>query len=269
MNDLYSTELSNPIRKTPKTLLIYAPQKAGKSTVMAGLTKEFAGEAKILCNEISGYDALESNVYYTLTLKSFMDSLKQLRDDPGPFKYVVIDGLTKLNEWAFTKGTLNYMNTIQGKKWNSVVDVAGNIVKRFNPNSPEWNDVTESGQNGWRWQREVMLDIMDNYILNFPPHVTIILVGHVKDKVTSGEVGSVIDKRQVDLTGKLADLFLGRIDATAVLQRDQNKGYLSFDYNESEFNSGSRYDYLTGRILISQKEEQGIKTFWKQNIFKF
>lgn len=258
-----STKMKEPELVAPALTLIVAPHKYGKSTISAGLCQEFGPDkVKIISNEVGNYTYLKANVEECLTRGDFINALTTLDTADHTFDYVVIDNLSKVDEWAYIWGTLRYMKTLQGRKWNR----DGNTV--FTPEDKEWNDVTELGQNAWQWQRNVMIDFVEGLFRSIAKHV--ILIAHTKDKIVGNTYSeSVLNTKQVNLTGKLSDIYPARVDAIATLEREENKAYLNFIRKDLDTMAGTRCKYLEGkRILISEMDEKGIiKTFWKQNIF--
>lgn len=264
LKDLFSQELKPAIRSEPKTLVVYSFPKQGKSTIVAGLTKQLNGKAKILCNEKGGYDGLNANVKYTKSFKELITYIEAFRDEPHDFTHLIIDGLTKLQEDCMIKGTLMYMSTAQGKAFNRTKDGV-----RLKPNDPKWEDASIVGNGfGWRWQREALIKLfLDDIILQMPEHLSVILIGHVKDNIVEEGVGTRISKNQIDLVGKNSQLLAGRVDAIAMLKRKGKVGLLNFNAATSEGSMGSRYGYLQGEIEISELLDNGeVITKW-ENVY--
>ena len=256
----------------PQSLAVIAPHKTGKTTIMAGLTTEFAlGESIVLNLEPTGYDFVDATV---IDIKSYkhliatLDAIKAANTEKFTYKYVIIDNVTKIDEWAEVRGTLNYMNSVQGKKFNREGDIPNG--KKIMPSNPKFNSVHSVGEGfGYRWSRQVMVDLFDNYFSKIAPHV--ILVGHTKDKVKTNKLGETVDTSTIALTGRLAEIYARRVDSICQMVREGTKGYLSFkslEDSDDNTETGSRSKHLHGRILISEfdKENNEVNTFWN-NIF--
>lgn len=259
LKDLFSQELIPASRSEPKTLIVYSKGKQGKSTIMAGLTKELNGKAKILSNEPYGYDNLDANVTYCLGYREMMTALKQFKEDSHGFKFLIIDGLSKLQEQCMVRGTMILQQKAIGKNWNVIDGV------RVKPNHPKWQDASAFPNGyGWQYNRIALIkEIVDDILLQLPEDINVILVGHIKDSVVEEGLGNKISVKQLASVGKNSNLLTERFDGTARLERKGDEGYLLFDNLKSEGSSGSRYPHLQGKILISKRNEDlSVTTFW-------
>lgn len=260
-------EPREPQGNSPDSLIVYSAHKMGKSTLFAGLTTEFApGSSIILSTELGGYKHLRATVEECLNYRKFEDTVKEItvinQEHPGTFKYVLIDSITKLDEWSEVRGTLNYMNTTQGKKFNRVKETGAIIT----PDDPNFMTVHELAQGyGYRHSRAVMTNLWD---LMIGMGAIIVMAGHVKDKYSADTMGQQINLKQLDLTGKLSSIYPRRADAIAMFKREGKEGYLSFKRSKTDYDSGSRLPHLQDKIKISelQEDEKTVKTFW-ENIF--
>lgn len=71
---------------------------------------------------------------------------------------------------------------------------------------------------------------------------------------------------EISLTGKLKTIFASKVTSLAKLTADENKRYLNFEVANDSIIAGSRNPKLAGKILISEKTKEGVKTFW-ENIY--
>jgi hypothetical protein len=79
--------------------------------------------------------------------------------------------------------------------------------------------------------------------------------------------GDTVETSDINLTGKVKSILSAKVDAIAYLERVDKQCFLNFD-NEYKVVSGGRCNHLQGKILISEKQENGtIKTFW-DSIYK-
>lgn len=263
-------EYSTVKETDPTDLVIYAQPKMGKTTISAALTRQLGGKGAILNLERGGTDYLDGyflNCYKTngdtfdVASKNYKGYLEYLKANLGILDYLIVDNLSVLDEWADIAGTYTYMNTTQGKKFNR--DDKGKIITH---NDPEWKSVTTLGEGmGWRYPREWFMNQIQE-IMNLVPYR--IWIVHVKDKYIKDSVGSdSIIGSEMNLTGKLKNMLAARVSTISKLISDKDKRYLSFENENESLIAGSRAPHLSGRILISDKVNGEIVTYW-ENIYK-
>lgn len=264
---------------SPRTMIIYAKPKKGKSTISAELSK--SGNGFIIDAEDS-YVALDARKYTVnqqttndaLKWKEFvnvLDTLKEKGKQPDGtykpfFKFLIIDSLTRVNDWSETVGTYYFMAKSQGKSWNVKVDSktnqpvldANKKPVKLTPEDKSWESVHEMGQGfGYRYSREAMIDIY-NQMLSIADKI--IFICHVKDKFLKADSDIETYNKEIDLTGKVKDFYTQHVDAIALLEREGDKAYLKFTDDE-----GSRFDYLSGKsMVISEKKDGKIVTYWNE-----
>jgi hypothetical protein len=265
---LLPTSLIQATEVAPKDLIVYSQPKMGKTTIMAELTKKLNGKGLIINLESGGTDYVDGyyvNCYEKPT-DSFNDAIlrykaviKELKENPGVYDYIIIDSLTVLDSWSDIAGTYKYMNTPLGKNFNK--DPRTGHV--FNHNDPEWKSVTSIGDgNGWRWPRTWFMDQVE-ILSTLAPYR--IWVGHVKDKFIKQDGGAdMISGQEINLTGKLKNMLTVRVSTLAKLVADGDKRFLSFEIDNDNLIGGSRVPHLTGKILISEKSEKGYETHWEK-----
>ena len=93
-----------------------------------------------------------------------------------------------------------------------------------------------------------------------------IYAAHVSDKYVKDNGKEEVVGSEISLTGKLKTIFASKVTALAKLVIDGDKRYLSFDVQNDSVIAGSRSPKLAGKILISEKTTEGIKTYW-ENIY--
>lgn len=250
-------------RINPGVTLLYSTPKLGKSTICADLTTSFApGKSIILSTEEGGYDYVDANVLEVYTPPSFEEALTALEND-DTFEYVIIDTVTKQDEWSEVVGTYRYMRRPQGKKFNRVVE--GGAAKVLTHKDDQFETVHEIPQGyGYRYSREVMNDWFERLRATGK---TIILVAHVKDKFITSSQGDTVQSIDINLTGKVKDIYCAKADAICMLVADGDKRYLNFMAKDDSKYMGSRASHLEDKILISEKTDNGIKTYWDK-VFK-
>jgi len=244
------------LSRSPHTLLIYSKPKLGKTTISAQLK-----ESLLIEHEPHGADYVEANVI-EISRPSELNQLFDLIEKEGkPYKYLIVDTVTKWDEWSEIVGTLDYMQKAQGKKFNLKDEKNPNLGK-FSFNDKEFETVHELGQGfGYKYSREVMNNWL-NRISTLADHI--ILLAHVKDKFVATDKGDTVEATDISLTGKVKFIYCTKVDAVAMLTKEGNNGILNFD-NENNSIVGGRCKHLTGKIIISEKQSDGtIKTFWEK-----
>jgi hypothetical protein len=242
-----------------------------KSTIAAHITTEFLpGKSCVvsLGNEGS-YDNLavtEINIPSASKFEARLDDMIAKQ----PYEIVVFDHLSVFDEWSETLGTLVYMNSTQGKKFNLKNEdgPAPGFDKDpgyyFKPGDKKFESVHTLGQGyGYRWSKDEGIRLF-NKMKKVAPYV--IFIGHIKlDRYTKDDKGTVTNSQYLDVTGNLGRYLCKNIDALATLSRKKDEGFLSFKTGSSDLDAGTRYAYLSNQTFkISEKLEDGtIKTYWE------
>jgi len=158
-----------------------------------------------------------------------------------PYDYVSIDTITQADidaEWA---GTELYMDSLQGKSFNreQIQGQPSTKWPRLKYGDPNYQSVIEIGQNGWRWSRTIMVDLLN--LSRQASKKCTIYVCHIKDKMLSkGDKGEVFVK-DIALTGAVADIYSRNVDAIASVWKDEDQLIISFKGNEDK-TGGNRGD---------------------------
>ena len=159
-----------------------------------------------------------------------------------PYDFVSIDTITQADidaEWA---GTELYMDSLQGKSFNrqNIQGQPSTKWPRLEYGNPEYQSVIEIGQNGWRWSRTIMVDLLS--LSRQASKKCTIYVCHIKDKMLSkGDKGEVFIK-DIALTGAVADIYSRNVDAIASVYKDDEEHLMiSFKGNEDR-TGGNRGD---------------------------
>ncbi len=256
-----STFVVKKKRRNPDTLLYSGRPKVGKSTMLTKLPKNL-----IISIERNGCDFLDVEVIdCSNILKASGEDIKDLLltdvktkvldiadiNDPAlrhqalnlilraliklnkPYNYVSIDTITQADidaEWA---GTELYMDSLQGKSFNrqQITGKPSTTWPRLVYGDTDYESVIVGvGQNGWRWSRTVMVDLL-NLSRQAAKRCTI-YVAHIKDKMLSkGDKGEVFVK-DIALTGAVADIYSRNVSAVASVYKDDEQLMISFKGNE-------------------------------------
>jgi len=252
------TETRKPKETSPNILLIYGVPKGGKTTICSFLKNHL-----ILELESGGADFIEGRVLELNKPSEFIEALKAI-DSSEQFvcDYLVVDTTTKMDEWSEIVGTYNYMEKPQGKKFNRVNEQPGGA--KIYHTDPRFETVHELGQGfGYQHSRQVMTEWYDRLqgLITNKKVRRIILLAHVKDKLIEAKSGDSVEALDLNLTGKVKNIYASRVDAIAFYNRKGTQGFLNFD-NEFKVVSGGRCPHLDGKILISEKIDNKIVTHW-------
>lgn len=251
----------------PRDLVVVSIPKCGKSVILGHFTTKY--NAIVLDLEKGGFEYVPARKLSTYTsqdttrwesFQNYIKYRKLLLDNKGKYQYLIIDGLTDLDDLTEIGATLMYMGSIIGKKFNRKGGVADGEKLDFE--DPEWKSVLSLPEGaGYRYTREWFLQQVE-FFKQIAPYR--IYAGHIADKYIkdSGGKEEVVGS-EIALTGKLKTIFASRVTALAKLIADGNERYLNFDVINDSIVAGSRAPYLKGRILISKMgKDDVLETYW-------
>lgn len=257
-----------PKRVIPDTLLFSAKPKIGKTTQISKLKNNL-----IISLEVNGTDFLpkeidtidcsqilsasKGDITALLTkdiktkaldlagISNPADRIKALRlilralvSLGKPYDFVSIDTITQADidaEWA---GTEEYMDSLQGKSFNreQIQGKPSTSWPRLTYGDTGYQSVIEIGQNGWRWSRGVMVDLLT--LSREAAKICTIYVSHIKDKLLSkGDKGEVFVK-DIALTGAVADIYARNVSAIGSVWMDYDKEKLMISFKGNEEKTG-------------------------------
>lgn len=260
-------EVRSPKSVNPRIQIIYSVPKAGKTSIISQLPNHL-----ILELEPGGADYVTGRVqeiYKPTEFNAAIDAI--LSSKEKVCDYLIIDTITRLDEWSEVVGTYNFMNKSQGKKFNRELDKSGQPIesKKIFHTDARFETVHSIGQGyGYAHSREVMVNWYDKLLEMIANDKVqyIILLAHVKDKLVESKNGDSVESIDINLTGKVKSIYASKVDAIGHFYREDGKGYISYD-NEYKVVCGGRCTHLDGSILISEKQpDKSIKTYW-ENIY--
>lgn len=265
-DEITEVQISNP-----RDLCILSIPKMGKGTILGDFT--LTHNALVLDLEKGGYEYIKARKLSTYTSQetntweSFQNYIKYrnlLLENKGKYEYLIIDGLSDLDDLSNIGGTLAYMNSIIGKKFNR----EGNepTGRKYTPIDPEWKSVlTLPDGAGYSSTRTWFLQQIEIFRQIAPFRI---FAGHIADKYIKDNGKEEVIGSEIFLTGKLKNIFASKITSLCKLVADGDERYLNFDVMNDSVVAGSRAPQLNGRILISkQNKDKNIQTFW-ENIYK-
>lgn len=260
-------EISKVSNTNARDLVIISIPKMGKGTILGALTTERNG--LVLDLEKGGYEFIEARKLSTYTsqettrwesFQNYIKYRKALLEKKGKYEYLIIDGLTDLDDLSEIGGTLAYMNSILGKKFNR--DTDGNKLDFDDSN---WKSVlTLPDGAGYSHTRKWFLEQVEIFRQIAPYRI---YAAHIADKYIKDNGKEEVVGSEIALTGKLKTIFASKVTALAKLTAEGSERYLNFDVLNDSIIAGSRAPHLKGRILISKQDKQGkVETFWN-NIY--
>jgi len=210
------------LRKSPRYLLIYGPPKIGKTTILSQL------EDNLILDLESGSDFLEALKLGVNSYQEYREVCQKICEtNPRPYKYVSIDTVSKLEEWAEVIATYEYKSSVLGK----------NFTERSVLERPKGA--------GYLNLRTSFIDLLQ---LAYPLAKHVIFVGHVRDKLLE-ENGKEVTCKAIDLTGKIGSIMCSSVDAVGSLARDKD-GNLGINFRSSEQAiCGGRCEHLRGQAF--------------------
>jgi hypothetical protein len=264
-------EITEVTISAPRDLVIVSIPKMGKSVILGHFTTKY--NAIVLDLEKGGFEYIPARKLTTYTsqetsrwesFQNYLNYRKILLDNKGKYEYLIIDGLTDLDDISEIGSTLMYMNSIIGKKFNRKNGIPDGDKLEYD--DPEWKSVlTLPDGGGYLYLRRWFLQQID-FFKQISPYR--IYAAHVMDKyIKEGGKEEVVGS-EIALTGRLKTIFASKVTALAKLIADGNDRYLNFDVVNDSVIAGSRVPYLKGRILISKmSEDDKLETFW-ENVYK-
>jgi len=229
MSIVLPTKKVKAVQVNPKRLIIYSKPKAGKTTAFSMLDNNLILDLE----SGSGYvDALKVDIP---DLKTLLDTGKAIKEADKPYKYVTVDTVTALETMIMPLAVKLYKATPMGKNFQ------GDNVTTL-PNGA-----------GYLYIRQAFFQVLD-FIDTLAP--TIILSGHIKDKVVDDD-GEMVMAANIDLTGKMKSLICANADAIGYMYRKGSKAILSFK-NTDDVTCGARPKHLRDQEIVLTEMNEGV-----------
>jgi AAA domain len=236
VNAMLPTTRAKATRLSPRILVLYGLPKVGKTKVLTEL------DGCIILDTEDGvgmYEALSVPIRSMRELYKFIDAVEAegvARAKQGikgdalyPYRYIALDTLDMLEDFAETEATVKYKESTQGKdfKGKSVLELA-------------------HGLGYWYLRTEVLeairrlSQVCRNLILNV----------HVKEKLLDKK-GEQVKSNDIALTGRLGSMVCSKADAIGYMYREVDKNgadhlKVSFATSEDQI-MGARQPYLAGQ----------------------
>jgi hypothetical protein len=256
------------VSSNPRDLVIVSQPKMGKGSILGSFSTKY--NALVLDLEKGGYEYIPARKLSIYTEEStddvdaFFNYIKirnLLLENKGKYDFLIIDGLSDLDRMSELGGTLAYMDTIIGKKFNR-----DKGLNKLDIRDPEFKSVlTLADGAGYRHTREWFLKQIEIFRQISPYRL---YAAHVADKYIKEAGKDEVVGSEIFLTGKLKNIFSAKVTALAKLIAEDKKRLLNFEVLNEGIIAGSRAPRLKGKILISEQNanSEEIETFW-DNIY--
>lgn len=274
MTDIKNPEfvLPDEVRKadknqSPRDLVVISIPKMGKGTIFGDFTNKY--NALVWSLEKGGYESIDAKVLEihpsqdTTRWEGYQNYVKQrklLLSNKGKYEYLIIDGLSDLDDLSEIGGTFLYMDTIVGKSFNRIDGLKDGVKLEFG--DLKWRSVlTLADGAGYQYTRRWFLEQIELFKQISPYRL---YAAHITDKYIKDNGKEEVTGSEIALTGQLKRIFAGRVTAMGKLIADGEERYLNFDVLNDSILAGSRLPRLKGKILISKMEKDDIiKTYWE------
>ncbi len=97
--------------KNPRNLIIFSKPKIGKSSALVQLPNS------LLIDLENGSDYISGRILKASSIEDIRDIGKAIEEAGKPYKYLIIDTITKLEEMCIPYAELLYSKTLPGKNW--------------------------------------------------------------------------------------------------------------------------------------------------------
>lgn len=105
-------EVVKATKVDPKLLFIYGPPKVGKTTILSKL------DNNLILDLENGSDYVDALKIKVNNLRELVAVGNEIKKAGNPYKYLSIDVLDKIEEWAEVEATKNYKNSVIGKNFD-------------------------------------------------------------------------------------------------------------------------------------------------------
>lgn len=236
--------------QSPKNLIIFSKPKVGKTSLLAEL------EDALLIDLEEGSDYVDAMKIKARSWEDLKAIGQEIRKAGNPYKYIILDTITALEEICIPYAEVLYSKKPMGKNWFKK-DANGKL-DRSSGKAQYGNILNLPNGAGYAFLREAMTKVID-YVKSLAPRI--ILVGHIKD-VMLEKSGAEFTSSDLDLTGKIKRILSSQSDAIGYLYRKGNQNILSFATNDAVA-CGARPAHLRNKeIVVSEMTDEGLVTHW-------
>lgn len=228
------------VTQDPKNLILYGVPKIGKTSLLSTL------DDNLIVDFEDGSDYVEALKVKVHSVKDINDLCKSIKEANYPYKFITIDTVTALEEFAKPYALKLFKSSPLGANFLG-------------------DDILQAPHGaGYGFLRDAIQKIIDKLGSCAP---NLILVGHVKDKsiVSMGE-SQDSNIKELDLTGKTGRILAAKSDAIGFVYRDNDSNLcINFETN-GEASAGARPEHLANkRIVVAERQQDGtFKSCWER-----
>lgn len=250
----------------PRDLVVVSIPKMGKGSIFGPFTEQY--KAIVFGLEKGGYEYIPARIIETYPhqkttrFEAYQNYIKYrtiLLKEQGKYEYLIVDGLSDLDDLSDIGGTFIYMDTVMGKSFNRVGGIKDGVKLEFG--DPAWKSVLTLGEGaGYQYTRRWFLEQIELFKQIAPYRL---YAAHISDKFIKENGKEEVTGSEIALTGQLKRIFSGKVTSMAKLIADGDERWLNFEVLNDSILAGSRAPQLSGKILISKMEkDKKITTYW-------
>lgn len=230
--------------KSPRKTIIFSKPKTGKTELVSQLKDSLIIDLESGTSFVDAvkYDIKkEAEKNKRSNLEEIKELCKTIKAHGKPYRYIIVDTVTALEDMVLPLAGQLYKNTPMGKTW-----AGGNVLNL--PNGA-----------GYGYLREAFFLVLNDI---YSSAERVILLGHFKGKAIEKN-GVEVNSADLDLVGKLKSMVSADVDAIGLLRRDKgDKNILSFKTTDDVI-CGARPVHLKNQdIVISEMIEGKLVTHW-------
>ncbi len=221
--------------KSPRKLVIFSKPKVGKTSALAQL------EDSLLLDFEGGSDFLDAVKVKITSLEDLRKVGTEILKQNKPYKYIIVDTVTKVEDMVKPLALKLYQATPMGKSFTGDVTTLPNGA-------------------GYLYIREAFFSVL-SYIETLADRI--IYLGHLKAKFLEKN-GKEVVAAELDLTGKIKSMLSADVDAIGLLYREGNQTILSFETTD-DIICGARPDHLKNtKFVLSEYADSKLTVNWSQ-----
>lgn len=224
--------------KSPRKLVIYSKAKTGKTSLCAEL------ENSLIIDLERGSDFIDAVKVNCNSINEIKELCREVIKQGKPYKYGIVDTITKLEDMVLPFALQLYKATPMGKNF-----LGDNVLTL--PNGA-----------GYLYIRQAFFEVLSWIERSFE---RVILLGHLKSTMIEKD-GKEVSAKDLDLGGKLKSMTSADVDCIGLMYRNKNNEcVLSFKTTDDVI-CGARPQHLKNQeIVISEITPEGeFKTFWNK-----
>lgn len=242
---------------SPNVTIIFSLPKAGKSSIAAELPNALHLDFE------RGTLALEVMSMHVKSLNDIYKINKLVRDAKYPYKYVVVDTLSSLEELCLPEAERRYAKSPEGSDW-FMADADDNTKLHKDSGKMKYGNILNLGYGkGYRYLQDVFAEVLGVFERMAPK---VIMLAHSTTSTHTDKNDKEVTKLDLMMEKKTKFVASFKADAIGYFYRKGDKGYINFS---AAGDGGGRFRYLEKEdILISefiQDEEAGTEklvTYW-------